>query len=113
MLPSPTPLLVWLSCVGPASSVFGAMLKCNKSHCIEVSVNNGLNGKPLWLILNGKVLAFTADPTQPTGAMPYQWLVDNVGGKDATLVWARGLVLTLCTLIFHSLHLCTCGCTIV
>jgi len=56
----------------------------------ELAANNGQDGKELWMAINFKVMKHVPD-AKVQGPMPVSWFRDNVGGKDATLVWAKGL----------------------
>jgi hypothetical protein len=57
----------------------------------ELSKYDGRDGRELMVAVNGKVCKWAADPTNPAAGFTFKWLAENVGGKDATIFWARGL----------------------
>src|SRR4051794_38814319 len=55
----------------------------------DLKTRDGKDGRELWIAVNRKVCKWTADPNIPTAGFSHKWLADNVGGKDATIFWAR------------------------
>jgi hypothetical protein len=54
----------------------------------QVRYNNGLNGLPLWIVINNKVLEFAGDVNS---FFPFGYFVKNkIGGTDFTVKFAKG-----------------------
>lgn len=57
----------------------------------DVAKCDGKGANDMMFVVNGKVLKWTGEKTGAGAGLTYEWLRNNVGGKDATLFWGRGL----------------------